>query len=278
MSYHFTQGANVPGGHYCLMNPTKGKPFVPHIPEAKLLRLDPRDVVVDIGAYCGTYAITAARFPVHQVHAYEPDPRSFSALALTHLPNLTAYRKAVVRETPPHTATFYLSHGIGVRNSLLPSTRKDAIEVEAIRYADAVRGATVVKVDIEGGEYDLPIVQPSLRAILLEFHPKGKEWRDRAQLLIASLLEANFSPLLYPNFKSTGFSYASAWIRPIEMPPQVCDVLLHGLSCLGCGAPLFHGQGKSVCDKCWPHFLPKHRGGLTLAHRRFQSNDEVTHL
>lgn len=129
------------------------------------------DVVVDIGAYVGTYAIRAARFPVQHVVAYEPTPATFAVLSLTALPNMKLVQAAVVADRDVESVALYISRGIGVTNSTMPSTQKSPVDVPAVAYAEAVSGASIVKIDVEGAEYDYPIVQPSLRAIIVDFHP-----------------------------------------------------------------------------------------------------------
>jgi FkbM family methyltransferase len=258
------QGGNVPGGHFVLQNPGK-PPFVPDMKTCNAVPLRHSDVVVDVGAFVGTYAIRAARFPVRRVIAYEPTPRSFAVMAMTQLGNLEQHQAAVAATAGE--MTFYLSSGIGVRNSLVPSDRKAPITVPAIAYADAVREATIVKIDIEGGEYGLPIVQPSLRAIILEFHKVPKfNWRERAEQIIGEIEAAGFRAIVTPNW-NTGFSWGFTFLRDRPDDGSGAADLLAGAVCCGCGAAIVPAGQKAVCHACWPQWMPRHRGGFIEAER-----------
>ena len=79
---------------------------------------------------------------------------------------------------------------------------------------DAVKDASVVKIDVEGAEYSYNIIQPNLRAIILEFHPmSGFDWRSRANLMIEELQDHGFVPAIkLPTFKN-GWDTNSAFIK-----------------------------------------------------------------
>ena len=266
LHHRHVQGAGVPGGFYGISNGAK-KPFIPSMRECKSIELRHSDVVVDIGAYVGTYSIAAARFPVKRVTAYEPSPYTHGVLSLTRLPNLVTRHAAIVGATSSGEVDFYISHGIGVRSSLTPSMAKDPVRVPAVSYAEAVRGATIVKIDIEGGEYDLPIVQPSLRAIVLEFHPVPKrDWKREAERVMEELRGAGFKAVVPPDF-SSGFTHGSSWLRERDDPGDGFDPMLRGEICCGCGAALVSAGGRAICEVCKSIWLPRHQSGYLLARR-----------
>jgi hypothetical protein len=65
----------------------------------------------------------------------------------------------------------FLSRGVGQNNSLLkPRHQAPSMQVPTVCYEDAVRGASVVKIDVEGAEYGDRIVQPSIPALIIDFH------------------------------------------------------------------------------------------------------------
>jgi len=259
IGYKWTQGGNVPGGHNVIYNYDKGtKPFITPVRELNSIALRHSDVVIDIGAYTGLYAIRCARFPVKRVVAYEPTPRTYKVLSLTDLPNLETVQAAIVGDDRP-TVDLFVSSGIGVTNSVTLSRRKaGTVLVPAVKYADAVKGASIVKIDIEGGEYDLPIVQPGLRAVIIDFHPVGQEWIDKARTIIDSLLYDGFETVVMPDF-SNGWTSAGSWIRPIDTYGEYVP-LMSGELCCGCGSRI-KATAKALCPDCYKTWRPKHRAG-----------------
>jgi FkbM family methyltransferase len=254
----WTQGANVPGGFHAIINQTKPKPFIPNMRECNSIELRHSDVVVDIGAWVGTYAIRCARFPVKQVTAYEPTPRTFHVLNKTKLPNLKQVQAAVVHDDRD-TVNFFISSGIGTTNSIAKSNRKlHVLNSPAVNYVDVVRGASIVKIDVEGAEYVYPIIQPSLRAIILEFHHMQGDWRGRAREIIAELLHNGFETIMEPDFDK-GWSSAGSWMRPMETEGEYTP-MMRGDECCGCGVAI-QATSKALCSDCWGVWLPKHREG-----------------
>jgi len=262
LSYKHVKGGGVPGGHNVIWDGRR-KPFITPMHECKSIPLRHSDVVVDIGAYVGTYAIRCARFPVKQVVAYEPTPRTFAVLALTRLPNLRLVNAAVIGGAAARV-DLHVSAGIGVTNSIVLSRRKpESISVRAVSYGDAVRGASVVKVDVEGAEYGYPIVQPSLRAAIIDFHPiPGVDWVAKARAVIASLEAAGFEAVVEPDF-SCGWTSAGSWVRPMETSGE-CAELMRGELCCGCGAPVA-GKQKSLCPTCYEQWDRRHSVGFERA-------------
>ena len=80
-----------------------------------------------------------------------------------------------------------------------------------------MKPATVVKIDVEGAEYGYDIVQPHLRAIILEFHPISGiplgGWRGKAVQIMEEIQLKGFTPTMVPSFKN-GWDTNSAWARP----------------------------------------------------------------
>lgn len=262
IGYQLIQGGNVPGGHRVISD-GKRKPFITPVREFNSIQLRHSDVVADIGAYCGTYAIRCARFPVKRVIAYEPTPETCAILRMTRLPNLSIINAAVVGDDRP-SVNLYISKGIGVTNSVILSRRKErALTVPAIRYEKAVADATIVKIDVEGAEYTYKIIQPQLRAILIDFHPiPGRDWIGRANEIMDDLEAAGFRAVIKPDF-SCGWTCSGSWIRDRETSGE-CEPLMSGKACCGCGRKI-RGQGKSLCPECFDAWLPKHRAGFTRA-------------
>lgn len=258
-------GGGVPGGHYVLDDGER-RPFIPPTRELHAIPLRTTDVVADIGAYVGTYSVIAARRPVRLVRAFEPTPRTFSVLERNLQSNILATRAAVIGDDR-RIVDLYVSSGIGVTNSLVLDRRKpETISVAAFNYLDAVRDATVVKVDIEGGEYDLPIVadaeaRPELRGVILDFHPvPGVDWLSLADQIMSGLEAAGFAAIIRPSFKS-GWNVGGAWIRDTPDVGVEYEPMTRGRQCCGCGRAIHTEPDRGLCGACWKLWTPKHRAG-----------------
>lgn len=254
----------MPGGHEVIVS-ARGNPFITPVRECNSIPLEPWDVVVDIGAYVGTYAIRCARTPVRKVIAYEPTPATFEVLNRVQLPNLEQRQAAIVADDSK-TVALHLSKGIGVTNSCVPSSSKpDSVEVPAVRYEDAVRDATIVKIDVEGAEYSYPVVQPGIRALIIDFHPlPGVDWIADAERMIAEIEDAGFTAVISPEW-GNGWTRAGSWIRPFEpWDSSGFEPMLQGKVCCGCGLELDGAiAGRCLCSTCWPKWTKTHRKGYS---------------
>lgn len=255
-NYELVNGGNVPGGHYVISDGKK-KPFITPVKECNSIPLRHSDVVVDIGAYVGTYAIRCARFPVKKVIAYEPTPETFGILQKIELPNYEKINAAVIGFARDNIS-LHISKGIGVTNSTVLSNRKEkAISVPAVRYEKAVENATIVKIDVEGAEYAFDIIQPQLRAVIVDFHPiPNRPWKAKAEQIIGKLADAGFETVVKPDW-SNGWTCAGSWIRPMETTGE-CASLMNGEQCCGCGVKLKAKQ-KALCRICYKSWSKKHK-------------------
>ena len=260
-------GGGVPGGHYVFgkirKDGRKSRPFITPTRETNSIPLRHTDVVVDLGAYVGTYAIRAARYPVRLVRAYEPTPDSAAVLRRSAMPNLEVIEAAVVG-SEVGSIELNISAGIGVTNSIVDNSRKaGSIEVEAVSYSRAVESATIVKIDVEGGEYEYgELVRPSIRAFAIDFHPVGSDWVTRAETIVEELRDHGFRPIIAPAFDRSGWERAGSWIRELDDEPfEVHTPMLDGRECCGCGAPIV-AKSKSLCNECWSKWSPRHRTGF----------------
>ena len=197
---------------YALWN-GKGKPFQNNMRECHSIPLKKSDIVADIGAYIGEFSVYCARYPVKKVYSYEPTPNTFKVLSMNALPNMELKNVAIVGDKRK-TVDLFLSKGIGVTNSIKKALRKAGkITVPALQYEEALKDATIVKIDCEGAEYEFNIIQPQLRAIILEFHPiVGWDWQKRAKEIIKELNNAGFKTIMEPTFKS-GWGLTGSWLK-----------------------------------------------------------------
>lgn len=205
--------SKVTDGHWAFQTKRSKKPFTNNMRECQSVPLYDDDVVADIGAYVGEYSRYAIRNGAKQILSYEPTPETFEVLTKNALPGMELVNVAIVGDDR-ETVRLFLSKGVGVTNSIAKKHRKaGSIEVPALRYEKAVANATVVKIDVEGAEYLYDIIQPQLRAIILEFHPIVKKpWRQWAEQIMSDMGASGFRSIIRPSFKS-GWSLTGSWIR-----------------------------------------------------------------
>ena len=198
------------GRHYAWQSLTSKWPFRNAMAACKSIELYKSDIVVDIGAYVGEYSLHAAS-RVREVHSYEASPETFKVLAMNRKSNMQIFNKAVIGGNDK-TVELFLTGGIGAGNSIFKGRKKDSVTVEAVNYLETIRNATVVKIDVEGAEYDYDIIQPNLRAIIIEFHPISGKYTGAYQIM-EDLQNKGFKPAYrIPQFKN-GWDTNSAWIR-----------------------------------------------------------------
>jgi FkbM family methyltransferase len=160
--------------------------------------VDSQTVFFDIGTWMGPTTMYAAH-SAHQVYSFEPDPIAYAELSRNLRLNTGS---EWVERIHTHNMAVAREHGmmrLGVQdclgkstNSLLLSDQSEGVDVETISFdaladfPDLDGRRIFVKMDIEGGEYDL-LTQPSrLLArpecmLFLSLHPKMLLHRIHAQ-------------------------------------------------------------------------------------------------
>lgn len=203
------------GGHYAFKTGRSKKAFENPMDVNSSIPLLSTDTVADIGAYVGEFSLYAVKCGVKHIRSYEPTPDTFALLSRNSKPPMEIFNCAVTGAKVPFV-TLHISGGIGVTNSIAkPGGKVARLKVPAVPYEEAVRGASVVKIDVEGAEYMYDIVQPSIRVLFLEFHPLvGKPWKAWVQRIRGKLERAGFKPVILPPFNS-GFGLAGSWIREL---------------------------------------------------------------
>lgn len=148
----------------------------------KNIRLPKYPTVVDIGANIGAFSILIKKnFPNAVIESYEPNPRNYALLKLNA--SFTLTHKNAVAGTAG-TLRFDTK-----RSSM--TTRVDAsgdLAVEAVSFKDILQRVghiDLVKIDIEGGEYNIfdslqPTDLSSVDSIIMEIH--GTETQNSALL------------------------------------------------------------------------------------------------
>lgn len=128
------------------------------------LKIEPGDVVIDIGANVGWYSLLLARLAPDdaKIFAFEPDPLNFELLEhnirLNKTTKITAIQKALAAEDGIQTLYQHDSNNLG-RHSLLHLQDGNAVDVKATSldkfWNENDLGSRVprfIKIDIEGYE------------------------------------------------------------------------------------------------------------------------------
>jgi FkbM family methyltransferase len=178
----------------------------------KKYSIRPGDVVVDIGASFGPFAVLAAGKGAH-VYAYEPTPRSFRFLKKNTQGRSVNPRNLAVAEKRGKIKMFESKDGDeGNSPFYCPRMKAEPFEAYCVTLDDImseIGHCNFLKMDCEG--YELPILESastlalnSIDNIALEYHGNGLE--------LANLLEkAGFKTELFGT--DNGYLYASRQIK-----------------------------------------------------------------
>jgi FkbM family methyltransferase len=133
--------------------------------------------VVDLGANIGLFgAFVLTQYPDASIVAFEPDPANAAIHARAIEANATKRWTLVQAAAAAAPGTMRFSSGDFTR-SHAAQAGEDAIEVAAEDVLPRIRGADLVKIDIEGGEWalldDPRFVETEARAVVLEYHPEN---------------------------------------------------------------------------------------------------------
>lgn len=163
------------------------------------------DTWLDVGGHIGLFAIRMARqFPkIKNVVSYEALPHNASfALENIKLNNVSENCQVVQKAIVPgeeKEIEFFISSDSG-KHSILPIRGREILNVPAININDAIRehGATAIKMDVEGAEYELlksVTDWTGVRVVIIEYHFMYKPLKtNRVEKFqeIVSILEQNF--------------------------------------------------------------------------------------
>ena len=150
----------------------------------------------------------AKQFPkIKKIVSYEALPHNVSFaienIKLNGFENTCEFiQKAIVPNEEP-SIDFFISSDSG-KHSILKVKGRDSISVPAVNINDAIKesGATAIKMDVEGAEYELiKAVKDwsNIRLVVIEWHfnamrtlTKDKNYRSAVCQEIMSILEKNF--------------------------------------------------------------------------------------
>lgn len=163
------------------------------------------DTWLDVGGHIGLFAVRMAKqFPrIKKILAYEALPHNASfAIENIAINNVGAECEVVQKAIVPgneETIDFFISTDSG-KHSILPIRGREVMHLPAININDAIanHGATAIKMDVEGAEYELikAVTDWSkIRVFIVEYHFMYKPLKaNRVQKFqeIISILENNF--------------------------------------------------------------------------------------
>ncbi len=214
--------------------------------EYRKLKLQPSDVVLDFGLNIGMFTIQTFKRGVKEVHSFEPDYDNFKLATdnckLNNLDNSVKLHNAAVVGNYDTQRNFSINvkRNKGA-HSLVAKRGRDTITVNAQNINDIMQqvNPTVIKMDIEGGEYEvLPAITDwsNVRELIMEYHHAHLLDSDLRKFHeIVSLLQGHFSTVEYrkePKGAWVSIIYCSQEPQDqpeayplIELKPQVFDEL-----------------------------------------------------
>jgi len=166
---------------------------------ADLCSLGDRAQFVDLGANVGLFGVwVLTRFPGARLTAFEPDPFTVHRLREVIALNDAADVWTVI----PACASSYRGEadfaatGTSVSRITAPGSFDATTRVPVIDVFEYLREADVVKMDIEGEEWNI-LLDPrwpdvSARAVLMEYHPDGCPGPDPRALARERLRTSGF--------------------------------------------------------------------------------------
>jgi len=200
----------------------------------------PGDVVLDIGAHIGAFTtLVAIPRGASLVVAIEPDAENFAVLKRNVAPfqqSVEAYRGAVVHGHEP-TVTLQLCANKSSMHTLVPTRGREGVKVQAICFSELLKfwRPSVVKMDIEGGEYslmdELMLLPDYVEALAIEIHPyKGDRSRVLSRRLV-KLLAQQFTALKAAKITEKNWVTVGIYARGKRTTPWQVRELLETRGC-----------------------------------------------
>lgn len=184
-------------------------------------QIEPDDHVLDIGGHIGVMArVFCERAFNGHVTSVEPDPGNLHVHRLNvTAANLTRLHGAVVpgRREDDETVTLWRNPGKGqCMHTLVKKRGRLPLDVPALGFDDLLEQfqPTVLKVDIEGGEYPLladRLPPESVRVFMVELHRTRQSHRELALEAHQRLFAAGWQPVSNPPDLAT----TTWWAVPI---------------------------------------------------------------
>ena len=184
-----------------------------------------KDIVVDIGAHIGAFAVRAAKLArLGRVYAYEASGKNHSLLKhntqLCNANNITTYHKAV--SDARGELKFYQPGHNGALGSLMQDEDSPMEIVESVTLVDIINDnklehIDLLKIDVEGAEYNILLNCPAdalakVRRVVLEYHEFVDDPRNY-QVLVDVLKSHNFNVIVEPGIFPQKFLFGTGIIK-----------------------------------------------------------------
>jgi len=159
-----------------------------------------RATFVDLGANVGLFGVwVLTHFPRAHLTAFEPDPASLKTLREVMAINGVADAWPVISACASNHEgrVAFAATGTSVSRVTGPGSPDATTEVPVVDVFDYLKTVDVLKMDIEGGEWDI-LLDPrwpsvSARVVLMEYHPHGCPGPDARDLALAMLRNAGYA-------------------------------------------------------------------------------------
>jgi FkbM family methyltransferase len=175
----------------------------PAVAAIRALGRPPR--VLDLGANIGLFAAwAAARWPGAEITCVEPDPGNLAVLHVASQANGGAWRVVdAAAGTAPGELRFHAGLFAVSRAALPGEDGADLLTVPVVDALELATGHDVLKLDIEGGEWEIladpRLAELPLAALTLEYHPHLCPVADTHGHAIALLSSAGFEVRRVPH-------------------------------------------------------------------------------
>lgn len=165
--------------------------LVDDVYELKSLRHLKFNYIVDIGANIGLFTVaTKAYWPKAKRYLFEPNPNSFKLLKVNLKLNkikATAKQVAVIGVSSSKKVKLYENSNPAMASVAIGSGKYYKVKTESLQSIVPSLGKTLLKIDIEGGEYSLlnnqnKTVFKRVCALLMETHDLNKN-KNTAKVL-----------------------------------------------------------------------------------------------
>jgi FkbM family methyltransferase len=177
--------------------------------------LDSLEVVIDVGAHVGLFALRAAPL-ARRLLAYEPAPANFELLRKNVERLARVEPRAALVAGSAGRARLYLSsdpaaHSLfpPLAGETAPALEVEATTIEAIFAQEEIERCDLLKLDCEGAEYQVLRAVPAglwprIERIALEYHPApaGESWSG--EKLTRFLEEMGLRVSIRPSRKEAG--------------------------------------------------------------------------
>ena len=184
----------------------------------KHLTVKATDTIMNIGANVGAFEWYYAD-KVKKIVSYEPDPANFRLLKINtrSFDNVKIVRRAVI-SGEDETVSFFLNTKKNKgAHSLCIKRGREEITVKATNFSKilSIHKPSVVKIDIEGGEYELlkTKIPDCVERMAIEFHFGHKAWKDEYKVLLKKLCKKDGFKQTVPAKKEAG----SAWYTMVYL-------------------------------------------------------------